>query len=236
MADFTLNLNSLKNDANDNNDEVNLRRCVYLVQSGEGSLEYLLKYGFSTDPSVVTTHKLRALKCIFSICTEEQLAKVTGKSVDFIKQHMKTLVYLSRLEMMNLPYTIQSLEQCSMTSLVESVWKVGKQTCEGVVLTRDLCTEYKIWSPNQWAAILDKMISMSMITDLTQTLIILNSQPHIWNLPQFLQAWNLVLQNPFMRIVPPANKEQKEECQQSIKLIHFCPTATDLKLDILGEI
>ena len=42
-----------------------------------------------------------------------------------IKQYLKTLVILSILEAMNLPYTLQSLEQCPKSSLVDSVWKVS---------------------------------------------------------------------------------------------------------------
>ena len=127
MADFTLNLNTINNDEendNSNVDDVNLLRCVYLLQAGDGGLQYLLKYGFSQESCVSTHHKLRALKCLFSICSDEKLAEVTGKSVEMIKHHMKTLMYLARLEAMNLPYTMQSLDQCSKTSLVESVWKV----------------------------------------------------------------------------------------------------------------
>ena len=90
------------------------------------------------------SHKLRALKCLFSICSNEELEKVTGRTVTVVQQHMRTLVYLARLESLNLPYTQQSLESCSKESLVEGIWRTYKHSPEGITLVRDLCIEYQI--------------------------------------------------------------------------------------------
>ena len=82
---------------------------------------------------------------------------------------------------------------------------------------------------------LEQMVSLAMRSELITTLTLLNSQPHLWNSPQFLRAWNFILQEPFLRLVQPVTAEQYEECQQAIKLLHFCPTATDLDLEKLGR-
>ena len=239
MADFTLNLNTLKSeDQEDNVNSVNLIRCVYLQAGegqGDGGLQYLLKFGFSPDQGVSTQHKLRALKCLFSVCSDKRLEEVTGRKVDSIRQYMKSLVYLSRLESLNLPYTLASLEAVSKTSLVESVWRVAKASVEGVLLVRDLCAEYEIWGPGMWATLLDRMIALALVSELTTTLLLLNSRPQIWNSPQFLRAWNLVLHSPFRSVVPPASRDQKALCDEAFKLINFCPTATDLDLKTLGK-
>ena len=234
MADFTLNLGPAKADS-EGVDEVNLVRCVYMLQSGDGNLQYLLKYGFSAEPAVTTSHKLRALKCLFSICSDEKLESLTGKTADTIKQYMRLLVFLCRLETLNLPYSLQSLQSCSKLSLVESVWKARKQSPEGVTLVRDLCWEYQLCHSRQWAAILEQLVSLQMCSELSKTLTLLNSQPHLWNSPQFLQAWNFLLQEPFRRLVPPVTREQSEDCRQAVRLLQFCPTATDLDLNTLGQ-
>ena len=241
MTDFTLNLNTLKSETQEDNvDNVNLIRCVYLLQAGEGQddggVQYLLKFGFSSDQAISTQHKLRALKCLFSVCSDKRLEEVTGRKMENIKQYMKSLVYLSRLESLNLPYTLASLEAVSKTSLVESVWRVAKASVEGVLLVRDLCSEYEIWSPGMWAALLDRMMALALVSELTSTLLLLNSRPQLWNSPQFLKAWNLVLQTPFRSVVPPANRDQRTQCHDAFKLINFCPTATDLDLKTLGEL
>ena len=235
MADFTLNLCPAKSDGSDDVDEMNLLRCVYMLQSGDGNLQYLLKYGFSAEPAVTTSHKLRALKCLFSICSDQKLEKLTGKSAKDMKQYMRLLVFLCRLEALSLPYSLESLESCSKLSLVESVWKARKQLPEGVSLVRDLCWEYSLWQSRQWTGLLEQMVSLAMRSELTSTLTLLNTQPHLWNSPQFLQAWNFILQEPFLRLVPPITTDQYEECQEAIKLLHFCPTATDLNLETLGR-
>ena len=70
MADFTINLNSIKNvTSSDNVDETNLLRCVYMLQAGDSGIQYLLKFSLSREHSVSTNHKPRALKCLFSICS-----------------------------------------------------------------------------------------------------------------------------------------------------------------------
>ena len=202
MADFTLNLHTLgkQEEAGRDVDEVNLVRCVYLLQGCRGQeeagLQYLLKFGFSTDPGVSTQHKLRALKCLFSVCSEARLQQLTGRPAADIRQYLRSLVYLSRLEALHLPFTLQSLEAASSKPepLVEAVWRVAKGTREGVLVVRDLCSEYGLWSPAQWAALLDRMTQLGLVPELTSTLLSLNSQPQLWNSPQFLRAWNTVLQ------------------------------------------
>jgi len=237
MSDFTLDLGNVSTSGESSSDESNLLRCVYLLQGGggDGGLQYLLKYAFSTDSMVSTSHKLRALKCLFSICKEEELEKATGKPVLVAQQHMRSLVYLARLEALNLPYSQQSLESCSKVSLVEGIWRTYKHSPEGITLVRDLCIEYQIWSTQLWTAVLDQLCSHSMLKELTTTLTVLNSQPHLWNSPQFLSAWNMVLLSPFTSLVPPVTQEKAEKCKQALKLLHFCPTAGDLDLTTLAQ-
>ena len=238
MSDFTLDLgNSSAGGGESGSDESNLLRCVYLLQcgGGKGGLQYLLKYAFSTDNIVSTSHKLRALKCLFSICNEDELVNATGMSVTVVQQHMRSLVYLARLESLNLPYTQESLESCSKESLVEGIWRTYKHSPEGITLVRDLCIEYEIWSTQLWTALLDQLCAHSMLRELTTTLTVLNSQPHLWNSPQFLSAWNLVLLSPFTSLVPPVTREKSDRCKQALKLLHFCPTAGDLDLETLAN-
>jgi len=237
LSDFTLDLGNISASGESSCDESNLLRCVYLLQGGgaRDGQQYLLKYAFSTDSMVSTSHKLRALKCLFSICSEEELENITGKPVSVVKQHMRTLVYLVRLEALNLPYTQQSLETCSKVSLVEGIWRTYKHSPEGVALVRDLCIEYQIWSTQLWTALLDQLCKQNMVRELTTTLTVLNSQPHLWNSPQFLSAWNLVLLSPFQSLVPPVTREKAEKCKQALKLLHFCPTAGDLDLGNLAQ-
>merc|ERR1712142_497048 len=207
MSDFTLDLGNISTSGESSSDESNLLRCVYLLQGGgdQGGQQYLLKYAFSSDSMVSTSHKLRALKCLFSICSDEELERATGKPVSEVQQHMRTLVYLVRLEALNLPYSQQSLETCSKVSLVEGIWRTYKHSPEGITLVRDLCIEYQIWSSQ------------------------------LWNSPQFLSAWNMVLLSPFITLVPPVTSEKSERCKEALKLLHFCPTAGDLDLSTLAQ-
>ena len=89
------------------------------------------------------------------MCSEARLQQLTGRPAADIRQYLRSLVYLSRLEALHLPFTLQSLEAASSKPepLVEAVWRVAKGTKEGVLVVRDLCSEYGLWSPAQCRSI-----------------------------------------------------------------------------------
>ena len=207
LSDFSLGLDTGPDLPSSNTDEANLLRCVYLLQDGfEGGRQYLLKYAFSTDSMVTTSHKLRALKCLFSICSEEELVSLTGQSLDSLRDGLRRLVYLARLEALGLPYSLENLSADSVGPLLEGVWRSCRLSPEGVSLTRDLCAEFGVWTGTLWAALLDQMMKFSMLPELRSTLRLLNRQPHLWNCPQFLKAWNMVLQASLLTLLPPVTK------------------------------
>ena len=133
-----------------------------------------------------------------------------------------------------MPYSQESLSASSKLGLVEGIWRTWKHSQEGVSLVRDLCVEYQLWPTQLWSALLQQMTQHGMIRQLQSTLITLNTQPHLWNSPQFLAAWNAVLLRPFVSLVPPVSKEKAELCRASLRLLHFCPTAADLDLNTLA--
>jgi hypothetical protein len=236
MADFTLNLGTavMEQEQEATTDEANLLRCVYLLQTGsEGGLQYLLKYAFSTDPMVTTSHKLRALKCLFSICSEAELEAATGRPVAALRDGLRRLVYLARLEGLGLPYTTDSLQPAAVPQLVEGVWRACRLSPPGVTLVRDLCAEYGVWTQQLWAALLQQMIKFSMLPELRATLRLLNRQPELWSLGPFLPAWDLVLQAPLLTLLPPLAPEVAARAAAELDIIQFCPTAGDLDLSKL---
>ena len=54
------------------------------------------------------------------------------------------------------------------------VWRTYRLSPQGVTLTRDLCAEFEIWSPDIWSALLLQMIKFLMLGELRPTLKLLN--------------------------------------------------------------
>jgi len=238
MAEFNLDLGGTGDNScsgqESSADEVNLLRCVYVLQSGfDKGLEYLLKYAFTSDPMVSTSHQLRALQCLFSTCQEEELENATGKPVEELNNHLRKLIFLNRLEDLGLQYSPSSLD--NIPSLVEGVWRSCKHSKEGVMLVTDLCLEYEVWGTKMWSAILHQIIQFSMQPTLRSTLRALNSQPHLWNLANFTKAWNTVLLTPLLTLIPPLAPEKKKEVKEGLELLQLCPTASDLDLGLLSQ-
>jgi len=238
LSDFNLDLGcgGEEGGSSDDQDSVNLLRCIYILQDGsEDGIRYLLKFALTDDPLVSTVHKLRALKCLFSIAGEEELTRLTGRGVDDLKETIKNLVFISRIEKLNLPFNAQTFQSCNKDSLVEGIWRTCKHSTEGIVLVRDLCAEFNIWNQSIWSALLIQINKYGMIKELENTLVLLSSQPQMWNSQHFISSWNTLLISPFTSLLPPVTEDDERRCREVLSLVHCCPTAMDLELNKIVE-
>ena len=80
---------------------------------------YLLKSAVSDDPLVSTNHRLRALKCLFSIASSSELEDYTGRTAADLRTYLKNLIFISRMENLNLPFNLQAFQEYNKSSLVE---------------------------------------------------------------------------------------------------------------------
>ena len=98
----------------------------------------------------------------------------------------------------------------------------------------DLCLAYDVFKPSLWTGLLGKMISQGLWKEMRSVLLELNGRPAMWNLPIFLEAWNRMLSEPFIRASIPVTSEQRNKCFSSLQLIKSCPVAADLDLNTLS--
>ena len=236
LADFTLDLGAAREAGVEGGEESSLLRCIYLLQAGTtDGLQYLLKYAFTTDPVVTTSHKLRALKCLLATCSEEELEAATGHTLEQLQDSLKRLVYLARLEGLGLPYSQDSLTPAAVPALVEAVWRTCRLSPAGVTLVRDLCAEYGVWAGPLWAALLAQMVKYSMAGELRAALRLLGRRPALWNCPGFVAAWDCVLQAPLATLLPPATREAEARVAEALHLLTFCPVAGEVDLATLAR-
>ena len=102
-------------------------------------------------------------------------------------------------------------------------------------MTRDLCAEFEVWSPDTWSALLHQMVKFSMVAELKPTLRLLNRQPALWSVPGFLPAWEMVVVAPLASLLAPADEQGRELCRNQLKLLQHCPAAGELDLAKLAR-
>ena len=88
-------------------------------KSNYNFFRYLLKSAVSDDPLVSTNHRLRALKCLFSIASSSELEEYTGRTAADLRTYLKNLIFISRMENLNLPFNLQAFQEYNKSSLVE---------------------------------------------------------------------------------------------------------------------
>jgi hypothetical protein len=67
----------------------------------------------------------------------------------------------------------------------------------------DLCLAYDVFPPKLWSALLKQMCRLGLMQHLQRVLSELNRHPDLWHLPEFLDAWNVLLLQPFLSAATP---------------------------------
>ena len=159
--DFKLmpgNCNLAENHNGQDEDNSNYLKCIYLLQGFENSkgIDYLLQIAMDTgvkidglsdnltsnrifvaNSNVSTMQKLRSLKCLLSVATQEELDQIgcgIFQDEHFIEKKFHNYGFVSRLENLNLPaYDLESFEKCDKTTLIEGILRTCSYSAEGII-------------------------------------------------------------------------------------------------------
>ena len=159
--DFKLmpgNCNLAENYNGQDEDNSNYLKCIYLLQGFENSkgIDYLLQIAMDTgvktdglsdnlttnrifvaNSNVSTMQKLRSLKCLLSVATQEELDQIgcgIFQDEHFIEKKFHNYGFVSRLENLNLPaYDLESFEKCDKTTLIEGILRTCSYSAEGII-------------------------------------------------------------------------------------------------------
>uniref|UniRef100_A0A8C7D1B4 Kinetochore associated 1 n=1 Tax=Oncorhynchus kisutch TaxID=8019 RepID=A0A8C7D1B4_ONCKI len=116
-----------------------------------------------TMPLCLHTH----LICIY--CTQYHLL-----------YYLKCYIYLSQLEDLNIPYTVESFLNSPKEGMVKGLWKNHSHEPQAVRLVADLSLEYQVFDPQLWNGLLQKLLGFNMISDLQKVLVALGAVPSLW--------------------------------------------------------
>ncbi|XP_072351643.1 kinetochore-associated protein 1 [Scyliorhinus torazame] len=224
------NFNNLQEDAA-------LMRVIYLLQTYpidySAKLLYIVATGSSSPfggTQLSFSHRSRALQCLLHIADSETIANISRQSTEQVKCYLKYCICLTEFEILNIPYTIESFHNSPKEGMIKGLWKNHNHEPRAVRLVTELSLEYKVYDPQLWNGILQKLLAFNMVDYLRKVLVTITAIHPLWQIPTFTRAWRSVILAPFLSASCPPSPMQLDACYESFVLLIKCPILLDLDL------
>uniref|UniRef100_A0A8C7Z999 Kinetochore associated 1 n=1 Tax=Oryzias sinensis TaxID=183150 RepID=A0A8C7Z999_9TELE len=182
-------------------DDPDLMRVVHMLQSCpmEDAFHILSPilsaetWPFSTSgPRLTFCHRTRALLCLVRLADAATLEAKLQIPRTKLLNYLKCYIFVSQLEALNIPYTVQSFLNSPKEGLVKGLWKNHSHEPQAVRLVADLCLEYQVYDSQLWNSLLQKLVvflvtasvplSPEQQTTLYRTFVLLLKCPFLLNL------------------------------------------------------
>uniref|UniRef100_A0A8C3UZ00 Kinetochore associated 1 n=1 Tax=Catharus ustulatus TaxID=91951 RepID=A0A8C3UZ00_CATUS len=190
-----------------------LRRCVCVTCN--------MPFG---DTQLTFAHRTRAFRCLLYLADTKTVESLFKKSIEKVKYFLKCCIYLAEFEILNIPYTYESFHKSPKEGMIKGLWKNHSHEPRAVRLVTELSLEYKVYDPQLWNSLLQKLLGFNLIQYLRRVLVAITGIPSLWEVSKYcLKCCSTQLPN--LRAVlltalsHPLNKSQ-------------CPVLADL--DIVG--
>uniref|UniRef100_A0A673YP68 Kinetochore associated 1 n=1 Tax=Salmo trutta TaxID=8032 RepID=A0A673YP68_SALTR len=134
----------------------------------------------SSGPRLTFCHRSRALLCLIHIADPTTLETQLHIPKTQVQYYLKCYIYLSQLEDLNIPYTVESFLNSPKEGMVKGLWKNHSHEPQAVRLVADLSLEYQVFDPQLWNGLLQKLLGFNMISDLQRVLEALGAVPSLW--------------------------------------------------------
>ncbi|XP_077416372.1 LOW QUALITY PROTEIN: kinetochore-associated protein 1 [Vanacampus margaritifer] len=220
-------------------DDPDLMRVVYMLQSQPTANAMCLLISIlsaetwplsKSGPRLTLCHRARALLCLVRLAdadTLEAQLKIPRAELD---NHLKCYIFVSRLETLNIAYTVQSFLSSPKEGLIKGLWKNHSHEPQAVCLVADLCLEYKVYDPQLWNGLLQKLLCFNLINDLQKVLEKVVAVPALWEISSFSRAWKSMLLAPFVSASLPLSVDQQATFYRNFVLLLKCPLLLNMEL------
>ncbi|NXA03966.1 KNTC1 protein, partial [Sapayoa aenigma] len=216
-----------------------LRRVIYLLQSCPMDYSSRLLFAITTSttsPIGVTqltfAHRSRALKCLLHLADPNTVESLFKKPIETVKYYLRCCIYLAEFEILNIPYTYESFHKSPKEGMIKGLWKNHSHEPTAVRLVTELSLDYKVYDPQLWNGLLQKLLGFNMIQYLRRVLTAITGIHSLWQIPTFSRAWRSVVLSQFLTASCPPSPSQLQECCECFVLLLKCPVLADL--DVLG--
>uniref|UniRef100_A0A8C3F836 Kinetochore associated 1 n=1 Tax=Chrysemys picta bellii TaxID=8478 RepID=A0A8C3F836_CHRPI len=197
-----------------------LGRVIYLLQPRPMDYSSRMLFAITTSATspigvnqLTFAQRSRALKCLIYLADADTVESLFKKPIEKVKYFLRCFIYLAELETMNIPYTYESFHRSPKEGMIKGLWKNHSHEPRAARLVTELSLEYKVYDPQLWSGLLQKLLGFNMI-------------------PNFSRAWRSVILAPFLAASCPPNPKQLEACCECFVVLLKCPVLADL--DIIG--
>uniref|UniRef100_A0A8C3SG35 Kinetochore associated 1 n=1 Tax=Chelydra serpentina TaxID=8475 RepID=A0A8C3SG35_CHESE len=167
----------------------------------------------------------RALKCLIYLADADTVESLFKKPIEKVKYFLQCFIYLAEFETLNIPYTYESFHRSPKEGMIKGLWKNHSHEPTAARLVTELSLEYKVYDPQLWSGLLQKLLGFNMIHYLRKVLIAITGVPSLWQVCKYLM--NLLCASvPHLKW---SNDTYFLFCKEFCRL---CPVLADL--DIIG--
>ncbi|NWR08659.1 KNTC1 protein, partial [Paradoxornis webbianus] len=216
-----------------------LRRVIYLLQSRPTDYSSRLLFAITTsdtspfgDTQLTFAHRTRAFRCLLYLADTNTVESLFKKPIEKVKYFLKCCIYLAEFEILNIPYTYESFHKSPKEGMIKGLWKNHSHEPRAVRLVTELSLEYKVYDPQLWNGLLQKLLGFNLIQYLRRVLVAINGIPSLWEIPSFSRAWRSVVLSPFLSASCPPSPRELQECRECFVILLRCPVLADL--DMVG--
>ncbi|NWZ64360.1 KNTC1 protein, partial [Acrocephalus arundinaceus] len=216
-----------------------LRRVIYLLQSHPMDYSSRMLFAITTsdtspfgDTQLTFAHRTRAFRCLLYLADTNTVESLFKKPIEKVKYFLKCCIYLAEFEILNIPYTYESFHKSPKEGMIKGLWKNHSHEPRAVRLVTELSLEYKVYDPQLWNGLLQKLLGFNLIQYLRRVLVAITGIPSLWEIPSFSRAWRSVVLSPFLAASCPPSPKQLQECRECFVLLLRCPVLADL--DMVG--
>lgn len=222
-------------------DDPDLMRVVYMLQACPmDKALHLLTPILSAEtwplssggPRLTVCHRTRALQCLVRLTDAQTLETHTHIPRYQIQFYLKCYAFVSQLEALNIPYTVQAFLSSPKDGLVKGLWKNHSHEPQAVRLVADLCLEYQVYDPQLWDSLLQKLLGFNLIGHLQKVLDALVAVPSLGEISSFSRTWRSTILAPFVSASVPVSPDQQSTLYRTFVLLLKCPVV--LNLDLTG--
>ncbi|KAM6954421.1 kinetochore-associated protein 1 [Aplochiton taeniatus] len=185
-----------------------------------------------SGPRLTYCDRSRALLCLIHLVDPATLEAKLQIPVAKVQYYLKCYIYVSKLEALNIPYTVQSFLNSPKEGMVKGLWKNHSHEPQAVRLVAELCLEYQVFDPQLWNGVLQKLLGFNMISDLQKVLEALGAVPSLWQVASFSRTWRSMILAPFVSASVPLSPDQQATLYRTFVLLLKCPFL--LNLDLIG--
>nr|XP_012139926.1 PREDICTED: kinetochore-associated protein 1 isoform X3 [Megachile rotundata] len=216
----------LANPESNSNCDDNLLRACYILEYGdiELSANFLINICFGDKNEDYSSEaRYRALHVLQTILDPVKLEELTKRDHQTIRNYMKSLIYVSRLQLLGISYTVNEFETCSKRELVQILWRTQNYSPQAFVIILQLCIDFEIYEYPLWDKNLTQLAKLSMINELKKILLQVRNISAIVNSNGYLLGWQAVILEPFKKMDICPTSEQINNCIETLQLLYSCP-------------